>query len=166
MLTVTLLLIERLPTLINHGFVYYVRGFPMSICSIITWGAGACWFFPTFYIAGIIVYFCRTESKIPNFVKTVVLVVTGSIMCVIAEKYGYLKEITEESVATATFWLWHLFSFISRSTIGASLIMIGYEMKHFVPTKVEKISGGGYILSAVLIVIGLITCYLNYDFID
>ena len=141
--TVILLLIERLPTFLNHGFAYYIQGFPMSICSIITWGAGACWFFPTFFIAGIIAYFCRRDSKIPSIMKTVVLVVAGSIMCVISEKYGYLKDVTEESITTVSFWLWHLFSLISRSIVGASLVMIGYELKYFVSEKVKKLSGGG-----------------------
>ena len=164
--TVILLLIESLPTLLFHGIVYYIQGFPKRICSIITWGAGACWFFPTFFISGMVAYFCRRVSKAPNVVKTVALVVVGSIMCVIAEKYGYLKEVTEESITTASFWLWHLFSLISRSIVGTSLMMIGYELKHFDSDKVKKLSGGGYILSALLIVIGLVTCYFNYDFID
>ena len=164
--TVILLLIESLPTLLFHGIVYYIQGFPKRICSIITWGAGACWFFPTFFISGMVAYFCRRISKAPNVVKTVALAVVGSIMCVIAEKYGYLKEVTEESITTASFWLWHLFSLISRSFVGASLMMIGCELKHITVEKAKKLSGGGYILSVVLIVIGLITCYLNYDFID
>ena len=45
-------------------------------------------------------------------------------------------------------------------------MMIGCELKHITVEKAKKLSGGGYILSVVLIVIGLITCYLNYDFID
>ena len=164
--TVSIFFINSLPALLGQGINDYMLGFPERICSVITWGVGACWFFPTFFISGIIAYFCRKTSKIPNIIKIVVLVVIGSIMCIITEQYSYLKEVTEESIATALFWFWHLFCLISRSIVGASLMMIGYELKHFAAEKVKKLNGGGYILSALLIAIGLITCYLNYDFID
>ena len=135
--TASILFVNSPSTLLGHGIYDYMLDFPKRICSVITWGVGACWFFPTFFISGIIAYFCRKTSKIPNIIKIVVFVVIGSIMCIITEQYSYLKEVAEESITTAPFWFWHLFCLISRSIVGASL-MIGYELKHFAAEKVKK----------------------------
>lgn len=89
-------------------------------------------------------------------------------MCVISEKYGNLKDVTEETIRNVSFWLWHLFSFASRSIVGASLVMVGCELKRVALGKAKKNrrGGGEYILSVLLIIVGVISGLFNYSFIN
>ena len=143
MFTMVLFVYDSGLNILANGVGAYIQDLPVRISSVLTWGVGACWFFPTFFLSGLIAYFCRRDCKLPDPVKTLLLIVAGSVMCVISERYGHLKEVTRESIMTASFWEWHVFSLLSRGIIGASLIMVGCELKRFASCRVEKFNGGG-----------------------
>ena len=81
MFTAVIFVSDSMLNLLSQGFDQYIQSFPTRICSIVTWGAGACWFFPTFFISEMIAYFCRRDSRIQNIIKMFVLIIAGSVMC-------------------------------------------------------------------------------------
>ncbi len=129
--TVLIFFVDSILNILVHGSGQYMREISIRICSIITWGAGACWFFPAFFISGIIAYFCRNNKRIPIIIQTVFLIMLGSVMSAFSDKYDFFKEVTDISIVTAEFWGWHIFNLISKSIVGASLILIGYILKKY-----------------------------------
>lgn len=144
MFTAVLFVFESGLNILANGVGAYIQDLPVRISAVLTWGVGACWFFPTFFLSGLIACFCRRDCKLPVSVKTLLLIVAGSAMCIISERYGHLKDVTGESIRTALFWQWHVFSLLSRSIVGASLMMIGSELKRLMPLVVKKLNVGGY----------------------
>lgn len=55
--TAIIFVVESSLSVFENGASCYIQNLPIRICSVITWGAGACWFLPTFFASGIIAYF-------------------------------------------------------------------------------------------------------------
>lgn len=158
-----LFLFESLLSILQGSLAGYLSELPVRLATALTWGEGTAWFFPTFFLAGFLVCLCRKKSRIPETVWMAASIILGACLCVIAEKYGDLREATSASIITPGFWLWHLLSLTARSVAGMSLMLIGAELKKHMP---EKMNGGGYAFAVLLLGVGAAAALFNDGFVD
>ena len=135
-----LFLFKSLQNILLGGLSGYLSELPIRLALTLTWGEGGTWFLPTFFLSGFLVCLCRKKSRLSESIWMVASMILGACLCVVAEKYGALREGTSESIVTPAFWLWHLLSFVARSVAGMSLMLIGGELKKHMP---EEINRGG-----------------------
>lgn len=124
-------------------------------CLIITFsgiGMGALWFLPTFFFACVTAYlvynkFCKDRDLLLCTMATIIVIVSGSILSYITEytaskEYMFLKGSDYISII-----LWNILSQLSRSLVGASLILIGrIFVKIFrIHRKTDFVMRGGYL---------------------
>lgn len=160
---------------LRHGALKALHQFIDNTVYICTGlGLGALWFMPTFFFSNIFAFilYKKIIHKSGNeFVRLIFYCITvaiiGGMLSYVIEQSSYIKDSVFEGFFVWKQIVWHLLSQISRSIVGASLILTG---RLFILLRERyslwKIGGGRLYLAAALLYIGFYLGNMQYKFVD
>lgn len=149
-------IIVTLPKGVNKLLLIICRDI---IYSILNFGLGAIWFLPSLFFANLIVFSINKKYHYK-----------GIIICVLALIGICIGKVNENLLVTYKIGVifselvLNILGLLSRVLIGASIIYLGMQTKRIYEQIKERVNKKYYIY--IYIIIGIVTAYFNYDFID